>query len=158
MEEKHFNRIFITFIIYIISIVLLLSGTILFIYTFSIESWEVVGVSLVIFTLGLMILAIAINKSNEITIDYKNKEVLSYIKFNNKDKFCIPFDSIINVYIYNEEQLKKEIKLKKYPKEILIIERKYHKEFIPLKWFKKETINLLKEELFKVRDNNENNI
>ena len=38
-------------------------------------------------------------------INYKNKEVISSIKFNNKEKLCIPFDLIINVYGIKDKKI-----------------------------------------------------
>lgn len=156
MTEKCFNRKIITMIFYIVSICLFLISIPLLVYTISIKSWSFVGLSLLGIAFGLMVLAVAVNRGNDVVINYENKEVISNIKFNNKENLCIPFDSIINVYEINDEKLKKEIKLKKYPKRVLVIERNYYKEYIPLKWFDEETVKLLKEELLKVRGSYEN--
>ena len=93
-----------------------------------------------------------VNRGHDITIDYINKEVLSKIKFNKTENACIPFDSIIDVYIYNSDQLRNEIKLKKYPVETLVIKQRYNKVYIPLKYFDKKTIEVLIEELKNVRE------
>lgn len=156
MAEKCFNRKTITMIFYIVSVCLFLIIIPLLIFTISIKSWSFVGLSLLGIAFGLMVLAVAVNRGNDVVINYENKEVISNIKFNNKENLCIPFDSIINVYEINDEKLKKEIKLKKYPKRVLVIERNYYKEYIPLKWFDEETVKLFKEELLKVRDSYEN--
>ncbi len=156
MTEKYFNRKLLTMIFYIASICLFLISIPLLVFTISIKSWSFVGFSLLVIAFGLMILAIAVNRGNDIVINYENKEVMCNIKFNNKENLCIPFDSIINVYEINDEKLKKEIKLKKYPKRVLVIERNYYKEYIPLNWFDDDTVKLLKEELLKVRDSYEN--
>lgn len=156
MAEKCFNRKTITMIFYIVSVCLFLISISLLVFTISIKSWSFVGLSLLGIAFGLIVLAVAVNRGNDVVINYENKEVISNIKFNNKENFCIPFDSIINVYEINDEKLKKELKLKKYPKRVLVIERNYYKEYIPLKWFDEETVKLLKEELLKVRDSYEN--
>ena len=142
MVEKCFNRKTITMIFYIVSICLFLISIPLLVYIISIKSWSFVGLSLLGIAFGLMVLAVAVNRGNDVVINYENKEVISNIKFNNKENLCIPFDSIINVYEINDEKLKKEIKLKKYPKRVLVIERNYYKEYIPLKWFDEETVKL----------------
>ena len=156
MTEKYFNRKTITMIFYIVSVCLFLISIPLLVFTISIKSWSFVGLPLLGIAFGLMILAVAVNRGNDVVIDYDNKEVISNIKFNNKENLCIPFDSIINVYEINDDKLQKEIKLKKYPKRILVIERNYYKEYIPLTWFDDDTIKLMKEELLKVRGSYEN--
>ena len=156
MTEKYFNRKTITMIFYIVSVCLFLISIPLLVFTISIKSWSFVGLSLLGIAFGLMILAVAMNRGNDVVINYDNKEVISNIKFNNKENLCIPFDSIINVYEINDDKLQKEIKLKKYPKRILVIERNYYKEYIPLTWFDDDTIKLMKEELLKVRGSYEN--
>ena len=156
MTEKYFNRKTITMIFYIVSVCLFLISIPLLVFTISIKSWSFVGLSLLGVAFGLMILAVAVNRGNDVVINYDNKEVISNIKFNNKGNLCIPFDSIINVYEINDDKLQKEIKLKKYPKRILVIERNYYKEYIPLTWFDDNTIKLMKEELLKVRETYEN--
>ena len=156
MTEKYFNRKTITMIFYIVSVCLFLISISLLVFTISIKSWSFVGLPLLGIAFGLMILAVAVNRGNDVVINYDNKEVISNIKFNNKDNLCIPFDSIINVYEINDDKLQKEIKLKKYPKRILVIERNYYKEYIPLTWFDDDTIKLMKEELLKVRGTYEN--
>lgn len=103
-------------------------------------------------------LALAVNKGNDIIIDYANKEIMFNIKFNRKPNICVPFDAVVDVYLYNSNQLKEEIKLKKYPKLTLVIERKYHKEFIPLTGFREKEINMLVKEIEIVRDSYEESI
>lgn len=156
MPEKYFNRKIITMTFYFISISLLLISIPLLVLAISIKSWLFTGFILLVISVGLMILALAVNRGNDIVINYENKEIISNIKFNNKEKLCIPFDSIVNVYEFDDERLKKDIKLKKYPKRTLVIERKYHKEYITLKGFDDDTVNSIKKELLKVRDSYEN--
>ena len=86
------------------------------------------------------------------------KEIMFNIKFNGKPNICVPFDAVADVYLYDSNKLKEEIKLKKYPKLTLVIERKYHKEFIPLTGFREKEINILVEEIEIVRDSYEESI
>lgn len=142
-------------IFYVISFVLIIFGGCFSIYTIKIESWKLVGMTLLVAAIGLLLLIGILNKYNDIIINYENKEVIVNIKFNRKEKVCIPFDAIVDVYIYNSDQLKQNIKIKKYPKQTIVIERKYNKEFIPIDWFIKKDIHALVKELLKVRDSNE---
>lgn len=155
MIEKNYNRKKIMAIFYVIGFVLIIFGGYFSIYTITIESWKLVGMTLLVAAAGLLLLIGIFNKHNDIIINYENKEVIVNIKFNRKEKLCIPFDAIVNVYIYNSNQLKQDIKIKKYPKQTIVIERKYNKEFIPIDWFIKKDIDALVKELFKVRDSNE---
>lgn len=156
MKEKYYNRKSITYIMYTISFIFLLVGIIILFNIIEKESWKYISLPLIIISLGLMALACAVNRGNCVIIDYNNKEVISNIPFNKKNQLCIPFDAIIDAYIINDIQLSKEIRLKKYPKKILVIKRQYYNEYIPLKWFNDNVIDSLLNELIKVRDNNEN--
>ena len=155
MKEKYFNRNILYLIIYIISIIFFLTGIILLIITLNLKIWQMAGFSLLVLSCGLMGFLFLFNKSNDVIINYDNKEIISNIRFDFKNNICVPFDSIVNVYIYNKEQLKQEVKMKKYPKQTLVVERKFYKQFIPLNWFSKKNIDSLLEELLKVRDSNE---
>ena len=73
------------------------------------------------------------------------------IKFDENKAICIPFDAIVNVYIYNADQLKRVLKLKKYPAKTLVIEKTYSKEYISLQFFDEDTIHALIKELQKAR-------
>lgn len=151
MKNLYFNQNKLVIVFYIISIVLIVLGGCFSIYTIIIESWKLVGMTLLVSAIGLLLLIGIFNKHNDVIINYENKEVTVNIKFNRKEKLCIPFDSIINVYVYNSEQLKQDIKIKKYPKQTIVIERKYNKEFISIDWFIKKDIDSLVKELLKVR-------
>ena len=152
MEIKHFNRKPLFRVLYVLIIVLIAASTALLIYTFLIENWSAVGTSLLLFSGGMMALLGILDKNHDIIIDYTNKEVRSNLKFGKKESFCVPFDSIAGVYIYRADQLKNEIKLKKYPAQTLVIEKKYTKEYIPLKFFDAETVQTFIKELQKVRE------
>lgn len=156
MKEKKFNKYIEWFLLYLISIILIVVGITLFICMILILGWQkYLGIGLLLIAIGLMGLALAVNKGNDITIDYKNKEIMFNIKFNGKPNICVPFDAVVDVYLYNSNQLKEEVKLKKYPKLTLVIERKYHKEFIPLTGFREKEINILVKEIEIVRDSYE---
>ena len=155
MKNLYFNQNKLVIVFYIISIVLIIFGGCFSIYTIVVESWELVGMTLLVAAIGLLLLIGIFNKHNDVIINYENNEVIVNIKFNRKEEVCIPFDAIVNVYIYNSEQLKKDIKIEKYPKQTIVIERKYNKEFIPIDWFIKKDIDALLKELLKVRDSNE---
>lgn len=131
-------------IFYVISFVLIIFGGCFSIYTITIESWKLVGMTLLVVAAGLLLFIGIFNKHNDVIIDYKSKEVIVNIKFNRKEKLCIPFDAIVDVYIYNLDQLKQDVKIKKYPKQTIVVERKYNKEFIPIDWFtKKDIVNAM---------------
>ena len=155
MIEKYYNRKIIMAICYVIGFVLIIFGGCFSIYTITIESWKLVGMTLLVAAIGLLLLIGIFNKHNDVIINYGNNEVIVNIKFNRKEKVCIPFDAIVDVYIYNSEQLKQNIKIKKYPKQTIVIEHKYYKEFIPIDWFTKKDIDALVNELLKVRGSNE---
>lgn len=156
MTEKYFIRKKLTIIIYFVSISLLTINITGVILTIILKLFLLVSVTLIGISFGLMGLAIAVNRVEDVIINFENKEVIVNISFNNKENYSIPFDSIVNVYEINDEKLKKDLKLKKYPKRTLVIERKDYKEYIPLKLFDEGTIILLKKELLKVRDSYEN--
>ena len=156
MTEKYFNRKLLSIIIYTVSICLFLINILGLIFTITNKYWTLIGLVLLGVSAGLCGLAIAINKTNDIIINYQNKELEVNLRFNNKEKLCIPFDSIVNVYETTGEKLEKELKFKKIPKRILVIERKSYKEYIPLNLFDEDSIKSLKRELLKVRDSYEN--
>ena len=126
MIENNFNRRILCWILLLVSFFIITITTVLLIYTLCFDKWEYVGLILLSLAIGLMMLIFVVNRGNDITIDYINKEVLSKIKFNKTENACIPFDSIIDVYIYNSDQLRNEIKLKKYPVETLVIKQRYN--------------------------------
>ena len=152
MEIKYFNRKRLFRILYALIIIFIAVSTALLIYTFSIENWSAVGMALVLFSLGMMALLGILDKNHDVIIDYTNKTVTSNLKFGKKESFSLSFESIDNIYIYHADQLKKEVQLKKYPTQTLVIEKKYTKEYIPLKFFDEETIRALMEELQKARE------
>lgn len=159
MKEKKFNKYIECFLLYLISIILIIVGITLFICMILILGWQkYLGIGLLLIAIGLMGLALAVNKGNDIIIDYTNKEIMFNIKFNGKPNICVPFDAVADVYLCNSNQLKEELKLKKYPKLTLVIERKYHKEFIPLTGFREKEINILVKEIEIVRDSYEESI
>ena len=155
MKKKNFHPKILFLIHFSASFIIILSGTILFTYTFSNQYWNRVGLVLMFTAIGLMILLVAINPISVITIDYANKEVLSSIKFYKDQEICIPFDSITRVYtydyMYDSELLISEINSKKYPKTTLVIEQAFNKVYIPLKFFDDQTIRALVEELQNVK-------
>ena len=152
MEIKHFNRKPLFRVLYVLIIVLIAASTALLIYTFLIENWSAVGMSLILFSIGMMALLGILDKNHDIIIDYTNKEVRSNLKFGKKESFSLSFESIDNIYIYHADQLKKEVQLKKYPARTLVIEKRNDKAYIPLKFFDEETIRALMEELQKARE------
>ena len=155
MEKKNFHPKILFLIHFSASFIIILSGTILFTYTFSNQYWDRIGLVLMFTAIGLMILLVAINPISVITIDYANKEVLSSIKFYKDQEICIPFDSITRVYtydyMYDSELLISEINSKKYPKTTLVIEQAFNKVYIPLKFFDDQTIRALVDELQNVK-------
>ena len=151
MEIRYFNRKILFRILYTLIIIFIAASTALLIYTFSLENWLSVGMSLVLFSISIMALLGILDKNHDIIIDYTNKEVRSNLKFGKKESFSFSFESINNIYIYQADQLKKEIKLKKYPAQTLVIEKRNDKAYIPLKFFDEETIQALIEELQKAR-------
>lgn len=159
MNKKHYNRKNIILIDSFCSIILLIIGVILFIETSKRNEWNIAGAGLIIFSIGLMELMMhVIDKEHDITIDYNKKEIIFNLPLNEKKKSIIPFNSIVNVYKYNKYQLKEEIKIKKYPKETLVIEKQYQKIYISIDKFSEKDIKELIEEILKVREKNENNI
>ena len=156
MTGKYFNRKKLTMIVFSVSICLLLVNILGLIFTIINKTWTLIGLALLGISAGLCGLAIANNRTNDIIINYQNKELEVNLRFNNKEKLCIPFDSIVNVYETTGEKLEKELKFKKIPKRILVIERKSYKEYIPLNLFDEDSIKSLKRELLKVRDSYEN--
>ena len=152
METKNFNRKPLFRMVYALIFILIAGSIALLIYMLSSGRWQEVDAALALFALSLMSLSGVINKKHDLTIDYTNKEVRSNLKFGKKESFCVPFDSIAGVYIYRADQLKNEIKLKKYPAQTLVIEKKYTKEYIPLKFFDAETVQTFIKELQKVRE------
>lgn len=159
MNKKHYNRKNIILIHSVCSIILLITGVILFIETSKRNEWNIAGAGLTIFSIGLMELMMhVIDKEHDITIDYNKKEIIFNLTLNEKKKLIAPFNNIVNVYKYNKYQLKEEIKIKKYPKETLVIEKQYQKIYISIDKFSKKDMKALIEEILKVREKNENNI
>ena len=152
MGIKYFNRKILFRILYALIIILIAVSTALLIYTFSIENWSAVGMSLVLFSIAIMALLGILDKNHDIIIDYTNKKVSSNLKFGKKESYCISFESIVSIYIYRADQLKKEVSLKKYPAQTLVIEKRNDKAYIPLKFFDEETIRALIAELQKARE------
>jgi uncharacterized membrane protein len=153
MEKKCFNRKKLIRLLYVIAFVLLLVGTAVLIYTLSKGYWQAVGTMLLFLALSLIVLLGAINKGNDVIIDYDKKEIESNIKFGKKESFHISFDAIVSIAVYSGKRLKNEIKLKKYPYNTLVIETRYHKEYIPLTFFDEETVLALIKELQKASEN-----
>lgn len=151
MGIKYFNRKLLFRILYALIMILIAVSTALLIYTFLIENWSSVGMSLMLFSIGIMALLGIRDKNHDIIIDYTNKEVTSNLKFGKKESFSLSFESIDNIYIYHADQLKKEVQLKKYPAQTLVIEKRNDKAYIPLKFFDEETIRNLMDELQKAR-------
>ena len=152
METKNFNRKPLFRMVYALIFILIAGSIALLIYMLSSGRWQEVDAALELFALSLICLSGVINKKHDLTIDYTNKEVRSNLKFGKKESFCLPFDAIAGVYIYRADQLKNEIQLKKYPAQTLVIEKKYTKEYIPLKFFDAETVQTFIKELEKVRE------
>ena len=100
MEIKYFNRKILFRILYALIMILIAAGTALLIYTFLIENWSAVGMSLMLFSSGIMALLGIRDKNHDIIIDYTNKEVTSNLKFGKKESFSFSFESINNIYIY----------------------------------------------------------
>ena len=151
METKNFNRKFFCRELYGGICLVLLISVALVIYTIASGYWNVVGTTLLVLALVLMLMMGIFNREGDIIVDYVKREVRSNIKFDENQTICIPFDAIVNVYVYNADQLKKAIKLKKYPPKTLVIEKTYSKEYISLKFFDEETIRALIKELQKAR-------
>jgi len=135
-------------------------SVIIFLITYEIKSWRFLGASLTFFSVGLLeFTGYVINREHDIIIDYDKKEIISNSNLNKNGQNIIQFNSIVDAYIYNEYQLKDELQLKKYPKETLVIEKKYHqKEYIPLNKFDENVKEELLIELLKERDNYEKNL
>ena len=70
MTEKYFNRKKITMIFYIVSVCFFFINISLLAFTISIQSWSFVGLPLLGIAFGLMVLAVAVNKGNDIIINY----------------------------------------------------------------------------------------
>ncbi|MBR5188056.1 MAG: hypothetical protein IKW18_06255, partial [Clostridia bacterium] len=84
MGIKYFNRKLLFRILYALIIILIAVSTALLIYTFLIENWSAVGMSLVLFSISMMALLGILDKNHDITINYTNKEVCSNLKFGKK--------------------------------------------------------------------------
>lgn len=151
METKKFNRKFFFRTLYGGICLALLISVVFVVYTISYGYWNVVGITLLVLALVLMLMIGVFNQDSDITVDYAKREVRSNIKFDENRTICIPFESIAGVYIYNADQLKREIKLKKYPQKTMVIEKAHSKEYISLKFFDEETIRDLIRELQKAR-------
>ena len=151
MKTKNFNRKFFFRTLYGGICLALLISVALVVYTISCGDWNNVGVTLLVMALVLAFMIIIFDKDSDITVDYINREVRSNIKFDDKITICVPFESIADVYVYNADQLKREIKLKKYPQKTLVIEKAYSKAYISLNFFDEETIRDLIRELQKAR-------
>ena len=151
METKTFNRKFFCRECYGGIGLILLITVALVVYTILRGYWNVAGIALTVFALVLVLIMGIFNREDDITVDYVTREVRSNIKLDEKT-ICIPFDSIGNVYVYDADQLKKEVKLKKYPPKTLVIEKAYNKAYIPLRFFDEETIRALIRELQKARE------
>ena len=151
MEKKTFNRRFFCWECYGgIGLILLISIAWV-VYTIFRGYWNVVGITLTVLVLVLGLIMSIFDRECDITVDYVNREVRSNVKFDKNMPICVPFDSIVNVYIYNADQLKKVIKSKKYPPKTLVIEKAYNKAYIPLRFFDEKTIRALIHELQKAR-------
>lgn len=151
MKEKNFNRKFFCRELYGGICLVFLISVALVVYTIFFGYWNVVGMALIVLTLVLMLMMGIFNKDSDITIDYAKREIRSNIKLDENKTVCVSFDSIADVYIYNADQLKRAIKLKKYPPKTLVIEKQHGKEYISLKFFDEETVNSLLKELQKAR-------
>ena len=153
METKNFNRKILRRILYGVSIFALLISAASVAYTITAGYWRSgVGVALMFLMAAVLVAMGAVNMDDdEITVDYDKRVICSKIKFDQNQVICVPFGSVTGVYIYNADQLKREIKLKKYPPKTLVIEKTYGKEYISLKFFDEETIQALIKELKKAR-------
>jgi len=160
MNKKFFNRKNIFLYHFLGSITVMIISVIIFLITYEIKSWRFLGASLTFFSVGLLeFTGYVINREHDIIIDYDKKEIISNSNLNKNGQNIIQFNSIVDAYIYNEYQLKDELQLKKYPKETLVIEKKYHqKEYIPLNKFDENVKEELLIELLKERDNYEKNL
>jgi len=160
MNKKFFNRKNIFLYHFLGSITVMIISVIIFLITYEIKSWRFLGASLTFFSVGLLeFTGYVINREHDIIIDYDKKEIISNSNLNKNGQNIIQFNSIVDAYIYNVYQLKDELQLKKYPKETLVIEKKYHqKEYIPLNKFDENVKEELLIELLKERDNYEKNL
>ena len=151
METKTFNRKFLLRELYGGICLAFLVCVALVVYTIVSGYWSVAGVALLVLASVLMIMIGIFDRDSDITVDYVKREVRSNIKFDDSRTICVPFESVAGVYVYNADQLKREIKLKKYPPKTLVIEKAHSKEYISLKFFDEETIRDLIRELQKAR-------
>ena len=151
METKTFNRKFLLRELYGGICLAFLVSLALVVYAISSGYWNNVGATLLVLATVLMFMIGIFNRDSDITVDYVNREVRSNIKFDDSRTICVPFESVAGVYVYNADQLKREIKLKKYPPKTLVIEKAHSKEYISLKFFDEETIRDLIRELQKAR-------
>jgi hypothetical protein len=151
METKNFNRKFFCRELYGGICLVLLISVAFVVYAIASGYWNVVGTTLLVLALVLMLMMGIFNREGDIIVDYVKREVRSNIKFDENKEICIPFDAIVNVYIYNADQLKRVLKLKKYPAKTLVIEKTYSKEYISLQFFDEDTIHALIKELQKAR-------
>ena len=152
METKKFNRkFFLRGLCGGICLVLLVSVA-LVVYTIASGYWSIAGVALLVLASALVIMIDIFDRDSDITVDYVKRVVRSNIKFDKNKTIVVPFESIVSVYIYNADQLKREIKLKKYPVKTLVIEKAHNKEYISLKFFDEKTICDLIRELQKARE------
>ena len=151
METKTFNRKFLFRTLYGGICLALLISVAFVVYAISSGYWNVVGITLLVLALLLMLMMGIFNGGSDIAVDYDKRVVRSNIKFDENKTICVPFESIAGVYVYNADQLKREIKLKKYPPKTLAIEKTHSKEYISLKFFDEETICDLISELQKAR-------
>ena len=154
METKNFNRKILRRILYAVSAVALLLSAALVAYTMASGYWHGgVGAAL-LFLMGALLTAMgAVNMDDdEITVDYVKKEIRSKIKFDPDQWICVSFASVTGVYVYNADQLKRELKLKKYPPKTLVIEKPSGKVYISLKFFDEATVRDLLKEIRKARE------
>ena len=71
MKEKKFNKYIECFLLYLISIIIIVVGITLFICMILIQEWQkYLGIGLLLIAIGLMGLALAVNKGNDIIIDF----------------------------------------------------------------------------------------
>lgn len=152
MVSKKYNRRIVSVILYTVGFVIISVSICLLAVALSCAAWKMVGAAMLVSAIGLTVLQGAVNKSDDITIDYANKEVLSNIKLDKRENICVPFDSIVDVYICDSEQMRKEVKRRKYPPKALVIVQSWNKVYISLKHFDEKTVNALLEDLRKVRD------
>ena len=112
MIEKYYNRKKTMVIFYVISFVLIILGGCFSIYTITIESWKLVGMTLLVAAIGLLLLIGIFNKHNDVIINYENNEVIVNINLIEKKKCAFLLMLLLMFIFIIQISLNKILKLK----------------------------------------------